>query len=69
MPFNAVQFVLFAISSGGAISFSDYILEAAGSDSGSGSWLERGIAVVAISGKTSLFLCCSARARQRMAEE
>ncbi|KAK3942388.1 phosphatidylinositol 4-kinase-like protein [Diplogelasinospora grovesii] len=45
----AVQFVLFAISTGGSISFSSYILKAAQSDSQDGSWLNRGIAVAAVS--------------------
>lgn len=46
----AVQFVLFAVSTGGSIGFSGYILKAATSDAQVGSWLNRGIAVAAISG-------------------
>lgn len=48
----AVQFVLFAISSGGSISFSSYLLRAVTPerDSRDGSWLNRGIAVAAITG-------------------
>jgi phosphatidylinositol 4-kinase len=45
-----VQFVLFAISSAGSISFSSYILQAATLDAQTGSWLNRGIAIAAITG-------------------
>jgi phosphatidylinositol 4-kinase B len=44
-----VQFVLFAVSTGNSISFSTYILRAATLDGQNGSWLNRGIAVAAIS--------------------
>ncbi|KAK0621216.1 amino acid permease-domain-containing protein [Bombardia bombarda] len=49
--FPEVQFVLFAISTGNSISFSSYLLRAAtdNQDPQSGSWLNRGIAVAAIS--------------------
>jgi hypothetical protein len=45
-----VQFVLFAVSTGNSISFSSYILRAATLSSYNGSWLNRGIAVAAITG-------------------
>lgn len=51
LPLPIVQFVLFAISTGNSVSFSSYVLRAATGDSHNGSWLNRGIAVVAISGK------------------
>jgi len=44
-----VQFVLFALSTGGSISFASYILKAATGDSQDGSWTNRGIAVAAVS--------------------
>ncbi|KAL1839934.1 hypothetical protein VTJ49DRAFT_978 [Mycothermus thermophilus] len=44
----AVQFVLFAISTGNSISFSSYLLRAATGDAQDGSWLNRGIAMAAI---------------------
>ncbi|KAH8878577.1 amino acid transporter [Thozetella sp. PMI_491] len=44
----AVQFVVFAISSGGAISFSGYLIKAATGEPQAGSWLNRGIAVAAV---------------------
>ena len=43
-----MQFILFAVSTGNSISFSTYILRAATGDGQSGSWLNRGIAVAAI---------------------
>lgn len=47
-----MQFVFFAISTGNSISFSSYMLRAARQDQDpmNGTWLNRGIAVVAISG-------------------
>lgn len=51
LPLPIVQFVLFAISTGNSVSFSSYVLRAVTGDSHNGSWLNRGIAVVAISGK------------------
>jgi hypothetical protein len=47
----AVQFVLFAISTGGSVSFSSYILRAITYDAQDGSWLNRGIAIAAITGQ------------------
>ncbi|KAK4106158.1 amino acid transporter [Parathielavia hyrcaniae] len=44
----AVQFVLFAISTGNSISFSSYLLRAATLDAQDGSWLNRGIAIATI---------------------
>ncbi|KAK3322578.1 amino acid permease-domain-containing protein [Apodospora peruviana] len=44
----AVQFVLFATSTGGAISFSAYILRAANGHVTPGSWETRGIAIAAL---------------------
>lgn len=44
----AVQFVLFAVSTGNSISFATYILRAATLDGQNGSWANRGIAVAAI---------------------
>jgi hypothetical protein len=49
----AVQFVLFAISTGNSISFSSYLLRAASLDAQDGSWLNRGIAIATITGKLS----------------
>lgn len=43
-----MQFVLFAISTGNSISFSNYILRAATGEAQDGSWLNRGISVAAI---------------------
>lgn len=43
--------MLFAISTGNSISFSSYILRAATGDAQDGSWLNRGIAIAAITGK------------------
>ncbi|KAL1875908.1 hypothetical protein VTK73DRAFT_9763 [Phialemonium thermophilum] len=45
----AVQFVLFAISTGNSISFSAYILRAATGDAHNGSWMNKGISIAAIS--------------------
>jgi len=45
----AVQFVLFAVSTGGSVVFSSYVLLAATGDAQSGTWLNRGIAIVAVS--------------------
>jgi amino acid transporter len=44
----AVQFILFAVSTGNSISFSSYILRAATGSAQDGTWLNRGIAVAAI---------------------
>ncbi|KAJ4304030.1 hypothetical protein N0V88_001635 [Collariella sp. IMI 366227] len=44
----AVQFVFFAISTGGSISFASYILRAATDDAQDGSWMNRGIAIAAV---------------------
>lgn len=44
-----MQFVLFAVSTGNSISFASFILQAADGDSKIGSWLNRGIAVAAVS--------------------
>jgi len=44
-----VQFVFFAISTAGSISFSTYILKAATGFSQDGTWLNRGIAVATLS--------------------
>ncbi|KAK4155208.1 phosphatidylinositol 4-kinase [Chaetomidium leptoderma] len=44
----AVQFVLFAISTGNSINFSNYVLHAATGRPQDGSWLNRGISIAAI---------------------
>jgi len=44
----AVQFVLFAVSTGNSISFSSYFLRAVTGNATEGSWLNRGIAIAAI---------------------
>lgn len=49
-----VQFVLFAISSGNSISFSNYFLRAATGDAQDGTWLNRCIAVAAVTGEPNL---------------
>lgn len=46
-----MQFVFFAISTGGSISFASYILRAATDDAQDGSWMNRGIAIAAVTGK------------------
>lgn len=50
----AVQFVLFAISTGNSIVFSSYLLRAATGDAEDGSWLNRGIAIGVITGMLGL---------------
>jgi hypothetical protein len=43
-----VQFVLFAVSTAGSVSFSTYILRAATGDPQDGSWLNRGLAALTV---------------------
>ncbi|KAK4123261.1 hypothetical protein N657DRAFT_672263 [Parathielavia appendiculata] len=45
---QAVQFALFAISTGNSISFSSYLLRAATLNAQDGSWLNRGISIAAV---------------------
>ncbi|KAK4169529.1 phosphatidylinositol 4-kinase-like protein [Cladorrhinum sp. PSN259] len=45
----AVQFVLFAISTGGSISFASYFLRAITGDAKEGEWINRGIAIASVS--------------------
>lgn len=49
-PPYPVQFVLFAISTGGSISFASYLLRTITGDAKEGEWINRGIAVAAVSG-------------------
>jgi phosphatidylinositol 4-kinase len=46
--------VLFAISTGNSIAFSSYLLRAATDDDQNGTWLNRGIAIAAITGASSI---------------